>query len=353
MNFKPKVKYVNLTWTGTTALAFSKAFDYVEVTSEIPQGTDEGERIGRQIFAKNLYIKGTIRVHDPVANQDADNIRLAVIRDTQSQDVPAEGELFFDTTVQNISWWNRDYKERFKILYDKNFAMAATIFINNNIRTFQTQQVHSTATDNTITTFEGKAWAGGTPGDQRIETHKGLAWGTLTGYNQSYVKGNIGANNSDVFGTPNRAVYVQNPGVNALALTTTNAANNGIWTTVATRHKDADDTVINNDLKWKNQDDTAEVNSVVTYSVESDGDAIPFDNTNITVAIGSPSIKEISIKLPIREIITFEADLPAPPPDPPISIAVTNAIYILTAGNLLSGSEWEMDLNVLLTYYDV
>lgn len=97
----------------------------VTLLNGIATGTDFTNRIGRKVNIKSLYIKGWL------ANTGTTTVntmcRLVVVYDSQSNGAaPAITDVF--KAANGTSHLNLDNRDRFKVLYDKHYALAA---VNN------------------------------------------------------------------------------------------------------------------------------------------------------------------------------------------------------------------------------
>lgn len=97
----------------------------VTLLNGVATGTDFTDRIGRKIMMKSIYIQGFCY---PVDTTTADTLaRLIVVYDTQPNGAaPTIANVL--KTANSISQTNLDNRDRFRIIYDKRFAIPT---INN------------------------------------------------------------------------------------------------------------------------------------------------------------------------------------------------------------------------------
>lgn len=94
----------------------------VTLISGVATGTDFTDRIGRKIILNSLYVRAYLRPEDDGCANNT--VRLAIVYDMQTNGAaPAYTDIFKQaTTTAQLNLNNRD---RFKILYDKLFALGA------------------------------------------------------------------------------------------------------------------------------------------------------------------------------------------------------------------------------------
>ena len=86
--------------------------------TEIAEGTDNNDRVGRSIKVKSVHLKGFVRFTDDTLAQQI--IRCAVVQDTENNgSLPVQSDIFQNTGV--MSFRNMSNSNRFRFLYDKMF----------------------------------------------------------------------------------------------------------------------------------------------------------------------------------------------------------------------------------------
>nr|WAE42742.1 MAG: capsid protein [Cressdnaviricota sp.] len=82
----------------------------------MPQGTDVGQRIGRKIYAKSIYIKGTIQFVPGTGTVGTDFARLWLVWDKQANGTSPSSTDVWSNNVIGKEMVNLDNNERFRIL---------------------------------------------------------------------------------------------------------------------------------------------------------------------------------------------------------------------------------------------
>lgn len=86
--------------------------------TEIAEGTDNNERVGRVVKLKSVHLKGFVRFTDDTLAQQI--VRIAVVADTENNgSAPSQSDIFENTGV--MSFRNMQNSNRFRFLYDKMF----------------------------------------------------------------------------------------------------------------------------------------------------------------------------------------------------------------------------------------
>lgn len=94
----------------------------VTLLNGIATGTDFTNRIGRKVLLKSIYIKGWLSNTDTTTANTM--CRLAIVYDSQSNAAaPAITDVF--KSINGTTHLNLDNRDRFRILYDKHYALAS------------------------------------------------------------------------------------------------------------------------------------------------------------------------------------------------------------------------------------
>lgn len=92
------------------------------VTPAIAQGSGQGQRVGNRIMLHDIELRGYVKA-GAAAEQDC---RMILFRDMQCNGaVPVAAEVLSEIAASTgcNADYNQDYRHRFKILYDKRFAL--------------------------------------------------------------------------------------------------------------------------------------------------------------------------------------------------------------------------------------
>lgn len=117
LNKELEVKQIEAAFTMTPILGAIN----LQLVNGIAVGADDFQRVGNQIKAKALRIKGDIQFADSV-----NKVRMLVILDKQPNNaIPALADLFTFTATPLISFKSSDNNARFTFLRDKTYTIGS------------------------------------------------------------------------------------------------------------------------------------------------------------------------------------------------------------------------------------
>lgn len=118
---KPELKFQERVVAQADFIATGTAW----LLNGIGLGNEVYNRIGRQIFMKNLELRGFINQQNGALNEQV--CRVAVLYDRQSNGTAPTAAMLWDlsgATSYVASQYNLDNRDRFKVLYDKVLSIA-------------------------------------------------------------------------------------------------------------------------------------------------------------------------------------------------------------------------------------
>jgi hypothetical protein len=104
------------------------------IPTGIASGTEESQRIGRQITGTRLNFNGILTLPASAANA-TDVVRIMVVMDKQCNGATFSATDLLDTSGNFLSYRNLENSKRFRVLYDKRFTLNATAFDSSNVLT--------------------------------------------------------------------------------------------------------------------------------------------------------------------------------------------------------------------------
>lgn len=113
------------TWVSTNATP------RIDPLTNMAQGSTDVTRNGNSILAKHVYIKGDILRNPSAAATAIEGVRVMLIMDTNDEnDVPPTIDFLlqnYSTGYAMVSHHNKNYTDRFKVLFDKAFYINAQV----------------------------------------------------------------------------------------------------------------------------------------------------------------------------------------------------------------------------------
>lgn len=113
------------------------------------QGVTDQTRTGNSILAKHIYLRGIFMLNSAAAATAKYNVRVMLILDTNDENdtAPTIDLLLqnYSTAYAPISMHNKNYTDRFRVLYDKTMQLNTykpmakwKYFKQFNVKTYQT-----------------------------------------------------------------------------------------------------------------------------------------------------------------------------------------------------------------------
>lgn len=119
-------------WNDGSTATLSFTWGHIVPLNLIGSGSGVNQRIGRKITIKSAQVRGTLQIRSELAESDLfpdTAARIMLVYDTQTNGAIATSAQIFAPTGASVTAWspmNLDFRERFRVLADKQYAVVST-----------------------------------------------------------------------------------------------------------------------------------------------------------------------------------------------------------------------------------